>query len=262
MRYKNKLIILILSIAVASSANDSGKKTELSVSINTMNMDYREYSGGTILDSEKANSLTGFGLQYKERINNSSENVRSFIDFDFSQYYGDTEYVGFYLNSGGHYGDVVATTKDTISDGSIGYLQVKRYDNYLLSMRLGVGYRFWERALADGHTEQYKWPYGTVKAGLSGDLTSADTLGVAAEYHHAISPKMESNLYGTFDLGRTNGFSVSVPWEHTFTPSWAFKLTYMYQTWNIGKSDSNSGYYEPDSESKFHTLNAALVYRY
>ncbi len=262
MRYKHKLIILILSLAVASSANDNAKHTQLGLSINTMNMDYREYSGGTILDSEKANSLPGFGLQYKEQINDLSEGARSYIDIDFSHYYGDTTYVGFYLNSGGHYGDVITTTKNMISDGTIGYSEEKMYDNYLLSMRLGIGYRFWERALADGHIEQYKWPYGTVKMGVSSELTSADTLGVAAEYHHAISPKMESNLYGTFDLGRTNGFSVSVPWEHALTSSWAFKLTYMYQTWNIGKSDANSGYFEPDSESKFHTVNAALVYRY
>lgn len=262
MKNKHKLIILILSLAVASFASDNGKKTELGLSINAMNMDYREYSGGSILDSEKADSLPGFGIQYKDLINDSSDGVRSFFDIDFSQYYGDTTYVGFYLNSGGQYGDVVTTTKNTISDGTIGYSEEKTYDNYLLSMRLGVGYRFWERALADGHTEQYKWPYGTVKLGMSSDLTSSDTLGVAAEYHHAISPKMESNRYGTFDLGRTNGFSVSVPWEHTLSESWAFKLTYIYQTWNIGQSDATSGYYEPDSESKFHTVNAALVYRY
>jgi hypothetical protein len=220
-------------------------------------MDYSEYSGGTIVDSEKSDSLPGFGLQYKKQLNNGS-----YIDADFSQYHGDSTYVGYYLGSGGHYGDVVATTKNTISDGSIGYSEEKPFDNYLLAMRLGVGYRYWERALADGHTEDYEWAYGSAKLGISGYLTSKDTLGIAAEYHHAISPKMKSNMYGTFDLGRTDGFSIIVPWEHELTPSWALKFTYMYQTWNISQSDTNSGYYEPDSESKFHTVNAALVYRY
>lgn len=262
MTYKHKLIILILSLAAVSFANENGKHTQLGFSINAMNMDYREYSGGTILDSEKSNSLPGFGLQYKEQITSTSNDIKSFIDIDFSQYYGDTTYVGFYLNSGGDYGDVVTTTKNTISDGTIGYSEEKMYNNYQLSMRLGLGYRFWERALADGHTEQYKWPYGSVKVGISADMSNQDNFGLAAEYHHAISPKMDSNIYGTFDLGRTNGFSVSVPWEHTLNASWAFKLTYMYQTWNIGKSNLNSGYYEPDSESKFHTVNGALVYRY
>lgn len=253
-----KYTLLILAFAISAFANDR----ELTFSVQAMNMDYREYSGGAIIDSEKAHSLPGFGLQYKEKINDTSDGMRSFVDIDFSQYYGDTTYVGFYLNSGGQYGDVTATTKNTISDGSIGYTEDKMYDNYLLFMRIGVGYRFWERALADGHTEQYKWPYGSVKMGVSADLSTQDNLSIAAEYHHAISPKMDSNIYGTFDLGRTNGFSVSVPWEHTLTSSWAFKLTYMYQTWNIGKSASNAGFYEPDSESKFHTINAALVYRY
>jgi hypothetical protein len=257
MMKKHNLIVLFLSLAVASFANESGKRTEIGLSVNTMNMDYREYSGGTILDSEKSDSLPGFGLQYKRQLNNGG-----FFDVDYSQYYGNTDYVGFYLGSGGHYGDVTAITKNTISDGSIGYSEEKSFNNYLVSMRLGVGYRFWERSLADGHTEQYELPYGTVKLGVLADLTNKDTLGVAAEYHRAFSPQMKSNIYGTFDLGTTDGFSIIVPWEHTFTPSWALKFTYMYQTWNINKSDTNAGYYEPDSESKFHTLNAALVYRY
>ena len=253
-----KHTLLILACTISAFATN----TELSLSVNTMNMDYREYNGGTIVDSEKTGTLPGFGLQYKKQLNDSSMGNRSFIDVDYSQYYGNTDYVGFYLGSGGQYGDVTAITENTISDGSIGYSEEKLFDNYLVSMRLGIGYRYWERALADGHTEEYTWPYGTVKIGISGELTSADTLGIAAEYHHALSPKMKSNIYGTFDLGRTDGFSIVVPWEHRLTPSWAIKFTYMYQTWNISQSDTNSGYYEPDSESKFHMVNAALVYRY
>ncbi|HZF69288.1 outer membrane beta-barrel protein [Sulfuricurvum sp.] len=254
---KYQLIVLFLSFTVASFANEYGKRTEIGLSVNAMNMDYREYTGGTIVDSEKSDSLPGFGLQYKQQLNNGS-----FIDIDYSQYYGNTDYVGSYLGSGGQYGDVTAITENTISDGSIGYSEEKWFDNYLVSMRLGMGYRYWERALGNGHTEEYTWPYGTVKLGITGELTSADTLGIAAEYHHAISPKMKSNKYGTFDLGRTDGFSIIVPWEHALTPSWAVKFTYMYQTWNINKSDKIGIYYEPDSESKFHTVSAALVYRY
>lgn len=255
---KDKLIVLFLSLAIASFANESAKKTEIGFSVNMMSMDYREYAGGSIVDSEKSDSLPGFGLQYKRQLNNGG-----FIDVDYSLYYGDTDYVGSNLNDpNGVYGDRIEVTKNIISDGSIGYSQVKSFDNFLVSMRLGVGYRFWERALSDGHTEQYSWPYGTVKLGTSGNMSGKDTLGVSAEYHYAFSPQMKSNMYGTFDLGRTDGFSIIVPWEHTFTPSWALKFTYMYQTWNINKSDTNGIYYEPDSESKFHTVNAALVYRY
>jgi hypothetical protein len=93
-------------------------------------------------------------------------------------------------------------------------------------------------------------------------MSGKDTIGVSAEYHQAFSPQMNSNKFGTFDLGRSDGFSIIVPWEHTLSPVWALKFSYMYQTWNINKSDINGGYVEPDSESKFHTLNATLAYCY
>ncbi|MDD2266732.1 hypothetical protein [Sulfuricurvum sp.] len=251
---------LLMSIFVISACADN---TELSLSINMMKMDYREYDWGKLIDSEKTSALPGFGIQYKKQLNKRGLSNRSYFDIDYSQYYGNTDYVGFNLGSGGgHYGDVVTITKNTISDGSFGYSEEKLFNNYLVFMRLGIGYRYWERALSDGHTEEYTWPYGTVKMGMSGELTSVDTLGIAAEYHYAISPKMKSNSYGVFDLGRTDGFSVVVPWEHTLTSSWAIKFTYMYQTWNISQSNTNFGYYEPASESKFHSINAALVYCY
>jgi hypothetical protein len=250
-----KHILFILACSISAFAT----QTELSISVNTMNMDYREYNKGSIVDSEKSKSLTGVGLQYKHQLSNT----HSFIDVDYALYHGDTDYVGSVLyDPHGVYGDIRSTTDNIISDSSIGYSQEKLFDNYLVSMRLGVGYRFWERALSDGNTEQYSWPYGTVKLGISGNMSGKDTLGVSAEYHQAFSPQMNSNKFGTFDLGRTDGFSIIVPWEHTLSPVWALKFSYMYQTWNINKSDINGGYVEPDSESKFHTLNATLAYCY
>ncbi|MDD2368324.1 MAG: outer membrane beta-barrel protein [Sulfuricurvum sp.] len=257
---KHKLIVLFLSLAVASFAHEN----EFSFGLSSMSMDYMEYKdNGDKADSEKADTLPGFTLSYKTSISNGG-----FIDADFSQYYGNTNYVGSALNNpNGQYGDVTATTESTISDGSIGYSEQKIYDNYLVFMRLGIGYRNWERALSDGHTEEYKWPYGTVKLGFLGNMTGNDTLGLSAEYHQAFSPQMKSNKYGTFDLGRTDGFSIIVPWEHTLSANWALKFTYMYQTWDIKKSNtlpyqSSQIVWEPRSESNFNTFNAALVYRY
>lgn len=257
---KHNLIVLILSLAVASFANEN----EFSFGLTSMSMDYMEYKdNGDNFDSERADTLPGITLGYKTRMDNGG-----FIDIDFSRYFGNTNYIGSDLkNPNGQYGDLTATTESTISNGSIGYSEQKIYDNYLVFMRLGIGYRNWERALADGHTEEYKWSYGTVKLGFSGNMTGNDTLGLSAEYHQAFSPQMKSNKFGTFNLGRTDGFSIVVPWEHTLTPNWALKLTYMYQTWDIEKSNilhypDSSIAWEPRSESSFNTFNAALVYRY
>lgn len=255
---KTSLLFLILSLCIGASASES----ELSIGLTSMSMDYREYYPD-ILDSEKTDTLPGFTLEYTTRISDGLNGKGGFLDIALSHYEGDTTYVGQDLNDpNAQYGDLVLTTQNTISEGSVGYSEMTDFGNFLLLTRLGIGYRSWERALADGHSEEYKWPYGSIKFGALADMTYEDTLGIFAEYHKAFSPKMESNRYGTFDLGSTKGFSLSIPWEHAFTPEWAFKLTYTYQTWDIDQSNIVSGMLEPRSESYFNIFNAALVYRY
>lgn len=259
---KYHLLILILSIALPALAKDN----QLSLSVNTMSMDYTEFTlAGSFADSERTDALAGFGLNYITRISDGLDGDGGFIDIDFSRYQGNSRYDGFYL---GALGQVTGpannlTTKNTITDSSIGYSETKKFDQALLSMRLGMGYRLWERDLAGGHNEQYSWSYGSLSTGINGNIFPDDNIGISAEYHRAFSPKMESNQYGTFDLGCTDGYSISVPWVHTITPSWAIKFVYTYQTWDIEHSTVHSdGWYEPRSESNFNIFNAALIYSY
>lgn len=259
---KHHLLILVLSIALTASADDS----QLSVSVNTMSMDYTEFNqDGSFADSEKADALAGFNLNYTVRISDGYGEEDSFLDIDFSQYQGNTRYDGFYLDSLGNVTGPAnnLTTKNTITDSSIGYSETRKLDQALWSVRIGMGYRLWERILADGHNEQYSWTYGSISSEISGNIFPNDNIGISAEYHRAFSPKMESNQHGTFDLGRTDGYSISVPWVHTITPTWAIKFAYTYQTWNIEHSTVHSdGWYEPRSESHFDIFNAAVMYFY
>ena len=259
---KHHLLILVLSIAVSVFASDS----ELSISVNTISMDYMEYKdNGERFDSERANTLPGFFIGYKTRINDGGDGDCGYIDAGFSHFYGDTTYIGSY--QGGNYGDLVTATHNRISEATIGYSENKVLDQALWSMRVGMGYRFWERVLNGGHNEQYVWPYGSLSTGLSGNIFPDDNIGISVEYHRAISPKMKSNMFGTFDLGRTDGYSISIPWVHTITPSWALKLAYTYQTWDIEKSNiivdtTGIPWIEPRSESNFNIFNAVLIYSY
>jgi hypothetical protein len=259
---KYNILISILFSTVCAFASDG----ELSISVNTMSMDYMEYKdNGDKFDSETANALPGFAIGYKTRINDGLDGDGGYIDAGFSHFYGDTTYIGSY--QGGNYGDLTTITHNRISEATFGYSESKDLEQVLWSVRFGMGYRLWERELADGHNEQYVWPYGSISTGLSGNISTNDTLGILAEYHRAISPKMKSNMLGTFDLGRTDGYSISIPWIHTITSSWDLKFAYTYQTWDIEKSNiitDNTGtsWLEPRSESHFNIFDAALIYHY
>lgn len=259
---KYNTLISILFFTVCAFANDS----ELSISINTMSMDYMEYkTNGDKFDSETADDLPGFAISYKTRINDGLDGDGGYIDTGFSHFYGNTTYIGSY--QGGNYGDLTTITHNYISEATIGYSEDKTINEGLWTMRIGMGYRLWERILADGHNEQYSWPYGSISTGFSENIFRNDTIGIYAEYHRAISPKMKSNILGTFDLGRTDGYSISIPWVHAITSSLALKLAYTYQTWDIEKSNiivdtTGTPWLEPRSESHFNIFNAALIYHY
>jgi hypothetical protein len=255
---KFNALVSILFSTVCAFASDS----ELSISVNTMSMDYTEFNpDGSFADSEKTDALAGFSLNYTTRISDGLDGDGGYLEIDFSRYQGNTRYDGFYLYTGAPANNL--TTNNTITNSSIGYSETKKLDQALWFVRLGIGYRLWERILADGHNEQYVWPYGSISTGLSENIFPDDTIGISVEYHRAISPKMKSNMFGTFDLGRTDGYNISVPWIHTINPSWDFKLAYTYQTWDIEKSTIHPDkFFEPRSESHFNIFNAALIYHY
>jgi len=257
---KHTLLILALTLSALAHEN------EFTFGLSSMSMHYTEFDlDGSFVDSEKTNALAGLNLNYSTRISDGLDGEGGLFDMDFSLYQGNTRYDGFYVD---RYGNITGlannkTTKNIITDSSIGYSETMRLDQVLWFARIGIGYRFWERELEGGHIEDYKWSYGSLSTGISGNLFTNDNIGISAEYHRAFSPKMESNMFGTFDLGRTDGYSISVPWVHTISPSWALKFDYTYQIWNIEHSTIHSdNRYEPRSESSFNTFNAALVYRY
>lgn len=260
------LISILLVTSIGLWAVESNNGTEVRVSINTMSMDYMEYKeNGDKFDSEKTDALPGFTLGYKTKVSDGLDGNGGYIDAELSHFYGNTEYIGSYQE--GTYGDLTLTTQNRISEAAIGYSENKAFEQGLWFVRVGMGYRFWERELADGHTEQYFWPYGSLSTGLTGSLSADDDIGIEIEYHRAFSPQMKSNLFGTFKLGRTDGYSISIPWVHTITPAWALQLAYTYQTWDIEKSNiivdpAGASWLEPRSESSFNLFNAALIYRY
>lgn len=261
MNLFHRLTVILLFTTITYATSDD---TKLTVGFNLMSMDYMEYSqSGEKLDSEKSDALPGFTLGYQTRLLDGIDQDGGFIDLSFSHYQGTTTYTGSDLNNpNGKFGDLVLQTTNKLNDGTLSYIQNMSAINLLFSLQGGLGYRQWDRILADGHEEAYKWFYGFIKAGATKNIFKHDNLGVSIQYHRALSPTMSSNLYGTFDLGDTQGYAISVPWTHQLNRLWDFQLNYTYKTWDISLSNVVSGMYEPRSESSFHTLGLAFIYKY
>lgn len=253
MKLASSLILLLACVESVPLCADT-----FGISFETLSFDYREYdTDGTILDSEKSDFMPGIRAWYS-----IPAGVGDSIEADFSWFGGDTDYVGFLLGSGGSYGDYVATTNNTLMEGSLSYSTHAPTAWGDVFMSLGAGYRYWERALADGHTEEYIWPYGKLSLGSTADITADDTLSISASYQYAFDPKMESNVYGTFDLGTTDGIEITVPWRHRIDNQWSTEIRYTYSTWEIGRSDVVGIAVEPDSKTVQHRGSFALVYQY
>lgn len=251
-------LMLLLSCALCSSLSADTQSDTLGIAFESLSFDYREFdSNGAIVDSEKSDFLPGIRLWYTLPLGNNDS-----IEADVSWFDGDTDYVGYYLGSGGSYGDLRTTTNNTIVEGSLSYSSHVPMNWGDVFLSLGVGYRYWERALADGHTEEYMWPYGKASLGGTLNLTGDDTLSASASYRYAFNPIMESNVYGTFDLGTTDGIEITVPWTHRINNRWSTEIRYTYSTWEIGRSDVVSSMVEPDSKTVQHRGSFALVYQY
>ena len=266
MNLFHRLTVILLFTTITYAASDD---TKLTVGFNLMSVDYMEYSqSGKKLDSEKSDALPGFTLGYQTRLLDGIDQDGGFIDLSFSHYQGNTDYVGSY--QGGAYGDLSNTTQNKLNDGILSYIQNKSAFNLLFSLQGGMGYHQWTRDLTGWQTEDYRWAYGFIKTGVSATISKKDNLAVFIQYHQAFGPQMEAKMQDgsslTFDLGRTDGYSISVPFTHKLNNLWDIKLAYTYTNWNIGRSNTliNSGspWTEPRSESSFHTLGLAFIYKY
>lgn len=252
---------LILSSAIAD---------HVSISSNIMNFDYKEYSStnGQILDSEGPSTLYGLTAKYAHNIFGSKTTTNEGLLFaDIAFYGGNTTYAGSALGSGKPYGSATGTTANQIVNGKIGYIQYKNLKSINLYTQAAIGYRYWDRKLSSSQDEKYEWAYGNIKIGLDAHLSTKDNLGFNASYNAAISPTMKSStsnqaLNNTFNLGNTYGYAFCIPYTHHFTTKLSLLVSYTYQRWHIGASNSVNGYYEPRSTTTQSIGTVGLIYNY
>lgn len=245
----------------------------LEVTLSTLKFNYKEYNSGKVLDSENSSfsDLPGINIKFTKKIGKFILNP----NFEYNR--GTTHYNGatwggtplsltkhnvylYNLNLIGKYN----LLEDKISTG--------KYNLYILG---GLGYRFWNRSksnYAGDYKEQYKWPYYSLGGETNIQFNSKFTIGLQAYYQKAINPKMKAYLGSgtTYNLGRTNGYRISIPVKYALKTNYGIVFRYTYDYWKINKSDiknitlygSSIPTQEPDSKTKNQYFNIGFYYNF
>jgi hypothetical protein len=235
----------------------------VSIKTTSLSFDYLETENGVKLDSENNDhgDFTGIELGYYKGMD-SGYLFKSYIAGKIAYSRGLTQYVGSYVGSGS-YGDVVATTKNTLIESSLEYGR-----SFLVAPDLSVGgqcgilRREWKRKLP-GNTEDYQW-FGW-SGGLRVNYEINPTLIVSAlyDYQQAIDPNMyASSTSMNYPLGGANGHKLTLRSEYQYDRFFVLQLDYVYDYWSILRSDVIQGWYEPDSKTKNNYLKIGIVHKF
>lgn len=243
-RHMKTLVVLLFSTVLSAEQTSSYLLSVASVS---MSMDYREYDDNDhILDSEKSDfsEMIGgdFSIDYTKAL--ESKNYAKFgANLMFLS--GNTEYVGSYIDSNLGYGSIVATSKNSILDTSIGYTFHQVFDSGIeLSYGVGLGYRSWKRQLSRAQIEKYTWYSFRQKTGIAYSLKKF-RLGASFEYQHGINPRMKiladsQNPDTTVNLRSANIIELTIPIELRVYEKIVLFTEYVYQHQAIEKSNTES----------------------
>jgi len=242
------ITFLVTSIIItAATAKESG--FELSTSLVSMSMDYREYDdNNAILDSETSTFTEMAGPELRLEYTHA-HHKKSYSSIGVSMAYlsGTTEYKGARLDpvtlTYGAYGSYVGTTKNIILDTSVDYKFTHTYKHGLeFGYGVGVGYRSWRRELSPSQVEVYAWP--SIRPNLA-IIYSKNwfEVGTTLEYQYAINPEMtvlkdSENPDTILHLGSANILQISVPIKFILTNYLTLFMENSYQYQVIEKSDS------------------------
>ena len=258
-------VLLVLGANLFAGDN----KVTYSLSLVGMSMDYKEYDRtGTLVDSEKSGftDIGGFEIGYDFLL---SKDTQSYSKLETSVLYlsGDTVYTGSLL-SGGAYGSVVSKTVNDVIDTRIAYQVYREIDSTLsYNYGLGVGYRYWRRALSASQIEEYTWFSLRPKVGLEMHVNPQFVLSTDIEYQYGLKPTMTANnVSGDFTLGSADILALGAGMAYQVNPKIDLFVNYVFQRQEIKASDTvysgGSAYFEPDSTAYNQYIKLGIAFKY
>ena len=166
-------------------------------------------------------------------------------------------------------------TDNYLHQGHLRYKAINSIENHQIGLFAGLGYRHWDRDLLgnSGYLETYQLPY--YELGLSWKWFDGNFfMGIEASYQKAYKPRMTAYTVNKtnigrdleFDLGETKGKKFTIPLGYKINDNINVVLTYVYDEWNIQRSNTlatNTGTaYEPYSETKNRYTYISLEYKF
>lgn len=261
-------ISLLLTLSATLSAQEV--KSAYSIAILGMNMDYREYdNAGNILDSEKSKLYDTFGFEFGYSFFLlKKEDSYSKLDMSVMYINGSTDYVGSTLNSGNLYGSVVSTTVNDIIDTDLSWRQYNILNQKItLNYGLGIGYKYWRRALSANQVEVYDWFSLRPQVGLDWNFNKQIVVKTEVEYQYGINPTMTANNIGSdFNLGSADIWQATLGLNYRINERIDIFTDLIFEQQTINRSDvvTDNGiqYYEPDSTAYNQYLKFGVTFKY
>lgn len=253
-----KVILATIVCSIALFADGVSIKTT------SLSFDYLETENGTKLDSERNDhgDFTGVEIGYYKGLD-SGYLSKDYFAGKIVYSRGLTRYTGSYVGSGGSYGDVVTTTKNVLIESSLEYgRSILITPELSLGGQCGILHRAWKRQLP-GNTEDYEWLgwSGGVRANYK--INPTLIVSMLYDYQKAIDPNMYASSTSTnYPLGGVDGHKMTLRSEYQYDRFFVLQFDYVYDYWNIVRSDTINGWYEPDSKTKNNYLKIGIVHKF
>ena len=265
-------VLLTCIVPVGCDAFSSQSNIKYSLAFVTMNLDYKEYDGGKLQDSENSGfgKIAGYDMSLGYLFNKTDTSVNE-VCINASMLNGKSDYVGAVLGSANGYGSLKQTTTNRFIDTSFAYKHTQRYQNFLdLLYGLGLGYHVWKRDLSSTQSERYEW-YSLrpiISAILIMDKFS---FGVSGEYQYGFNTTMSSaNPDVNVNLGGADIIEIGFPLRYSYSKNIEFFAQYTLSKQNIKESNHvqkviNSTLmeiWEPDSTSYQNYLKIGATFKF
>jgi len=258
-----KIVVVLFLMTLVSLNAKSIKLKFLEGGFHIVSYNYEEFSGNSVLDSEKSNFFKIGGVNFRAEF----EIKNSFImGASFEGAMGKTTYDG----------QTQSGKKLNYEHPGVILMQPQLYlkkelpiSFYSISPQLGIGYRYWERGKGNftgDYDETYEWPYWFIGVELKTEVTNRFTTAIVLNYQRAFTAKMTdyAGEINTFDLKTVDGFSIAIPFEYKINTTYSLIAEYKYDFWDIQGSDGvydnilQNTYYEPPSETANQYLSLKL----
>jgi len=243
---------------------------EYKVSYVGMSMDYKEYKDGVLLDSETSgfSDLKGVEFLYGYIMPDKTSLDSNKITLSVMALRGNTKYTGSYLGSNLGYGDLVSTTSNEVYDIDLDFAHAYQLSSsYKVIFSLGLGYRFWRRALSPQQVEDYKWYSFRPSLAYSYSYKGL-RITPKVEYQYGIKSRMRATGFNEeFRLGGADIIQLSIPLEYFLAQNISIFGVYTFEYQKIKESklvydNLGNGYLEPQSKAYNEYIKFGLSFKY